>query len=350
MPRRKRRFPFSLDNGHGTYYFKCDTELKRYTWIFCILLASTGKAPKPVPRSIPKNFLESVTNPRMAKFEKKIANSNSKLETQKTEKADKMGSEHRIKYAKRLETRARRYSSQSEDSKENDNDEIDEQRRPLSARSVKTHERNQRKISRENGYQSYRGSTSDIRQLRRTSSHSSIEIHAQMHSPSPTRASIGAAAAASFPVADSMTPVLKIVEIEDDEHGTVHVISRDHSLPNMIVDDINDSRPLSARTSKNNHLQAPGRMTHSHSMTDLGQTNLGMNIDDEHSIIGSFPKSRSRVGQSGMPSPQLNTKKQHTNTASRKPGQKHYTKKEDSPRSPVQKSRYSRYNIPSSEA
>ncbi len=340
VPRRKRRFPFSLDNGHGTYYFKCETELQRYCWICCILLASNGKAPKPAPKTVPQNLLESNTNPKMAKFEQKLENSNKKLEKLKETKGDKMGSGQRVKYAKRLDSKANRYlSKSSQDLREDSSDEENNERRAMSARSARQHEKTRRTLS------------SDIQRLRRTSSHSSVEIHAQIHSPAADQSRLKARKLASSSANENQIPVLSIIEIEDDMQGTVHVIDHDDALPNMVLDEPNRSGSLSARRANERKLlNTPNGMTHSHSLNDLGKTNLGMNIDDENIIITSLPLSennRSRTGLSGMASPRITNRKHATDT---KPGHKHHAKQETSPRSPVPKSRYSRYNIPSSDA
>ena len=126
----------------------------------------------------------------------------------------------------------------------------------------------------------------------------------------------------------------------------------------MVVDEPIRRASLSARTVTNKKkphlLEANNHMVHSRSMTNLGQANLGMNIDDEDVIITSRPLSannRSRTGLSGLESPRIGTRKHAADSSSRvKSGQKHHTMQETSPRSPVPKSRYSRYNIPASDA
>ena len=364
VPRSKRRFPFSLSNGHGTYYFKCDTELQRYTWIVSVLLASTDQPPKPVPKTVPNEFSESVVDPKMAKFGKKLEYSNKKMEIKKTGKKDQLVSKHRIRYAQRLEAKAKRYLSKSDedlrsigDASEEDYEDL----RPYSARSAKTHERAQRRMKRDqynDGDVFYNGTT-DIRELRRTSSQSSssFEIHAQVHSP------VGRKNKPNVPivsVADAESHVMSIVEIENDEFGTVHVISPDEALPNMVVEEKKSNTTHSFRTNKENAnfkgLQAPHSMVHSHSMTDLGQINHGITTeDDDVRLEAARPLSasnRTRTGLSGLASPRItNHRKHHAESSSKeKPADRNHQKKGTSPRSPVPKSRYSRYNIPSSDA
>ena len=58
VSRKKNRFPFAINNGLGTYYLKCATELERYHWIFSILSAALGKPKEPLPRSVPESMLE----------------------------------------------------------------------------------------------------------------------------------------------------------------------------------------------------------------------------------------------------------------------------------------------------
>lgn len=58
VKRRKRRFPFSINNGFGCYYMKCDTELERYHWIFSLLTSALGKPKADLPKAIPKSMIE----------------------------------------------------------------------------------------------------------------------------------------------------------------------------------------------------------------------------------------------------------------------------------------------------
>ncbi|XP_065057173.1 uncharacterized protein LOC135685233 [Rhopilema esculentum] len=362
VPRSKRRFPFSLNNGHGSYYLKCETELQRYTWVVSTLLAATGQPPKPVPRSVPKDFAESTIDPKMAKFGKKLEHSNQKLESKKTGQKTNNVSKHRIRYAQRLESKAKRYLSKSEEdlrpSCEESDDEI-EARRPYSARDPRQHYTYSKgfKDSYSLGAGAYGTRNSDIKSLRRTSSHSSssIEIHAQVHSPDPMKMS------SKYPVRsieDEETPVMSIVQIDNDEYGTVHVISPDDALPNMVVEERKRAVPKSARTNKENDrsrgLTIPHQMVHSHSMNDLGKTNQAMSMDDEVVRIEAMPlgtSNRTRTGLSGLSSPRITNKKNHAETVSKeKAAERFNPRKGNSPRSPVPKSRYSRYNIPSSEA
>eukprot|EP00794_Sanderia_malayensis_P000253 gene253-873_t len=355
MPRKKRRFPFSLDNGHGTYHFKCETELQRYCWIFCTLLASTSSAPKPTPKKIPKNFQESIAYPKMEKFKQKLENSNKKLENRKDTKKDKMGSRRREKYADRLEVKAGNYLSRSHHelrtgNDDNSSDDEHEKRRALSARSARQYERSSR-----------RASSSDVQKLRRTSSHSSVEIYAQIHSPVRNEIRPKPKLVASSSPNDDDVQTLSIIEIEDNPSNTVHVIQHIDALPNMVVDDDSHLKngSLSARDVKENSKKMkmlhPGhnKMIHSHSMTDLGKSNLGMNIDDEHIIVSPRPlheSNRSRTGLSGMASPRLSNNRKHAAEQKTERDKAHSPRQEVSPRSPVPKSRYSRYNIPSSDA
>ena len=352
VPRSKRRFPFSLNNGHGSYYFKCETELERYTWIVCTLLASTGQAPKPVPKSVPKDFSEVVVDPKMAKYGKKIEYSNKKLEQKKTGQKDKIVSKHRIRYAHRLEAKAKGYLSKSEEDLRNNEHSDDEVRRPYSARAPRQGH------VREGDYDNYynydngmhRDRDLELRQLRRTSSQSScsLEIHAQIHSPVQTNS--------SYPIVSvTETPVMSIVEIENDEFGTVHVIPPDEALPNMVIEEMRGPAPLSARSNKENSSGLKTHvMTHSHSMSDLGKTNLAMSIEDEVVNKEAKPLSasnRTRTGLSGLPSPRLIKKKSHTDKSSNEKNvTRNETGKRSSPRSPLPKSRYSRYNMSASEA
>lgn len=345
VPRSKRRFPFSLNNGYGSYYFKCETELQRYSWIVCALLSSTGQAPKPAPKCIPKEFTEGAVDPKMAKYEKKIEHSNKKLEHKKTGQKDKHVSKHRIRYAQRLETKAKRYLSKSNEDihhrDSNDDDDDYEDRRPYSARESRPRDFHIK--------ESYYGDSA----LRRTSSQSSgsLEIHAQVHSPGTTHKP-----RSSFPIISvSETPVMSILEIENDEYGTVHVIPPDEVLPNMVMEERLKPAPLSARSNRDNFsgTKTPHSITHSHSMGDLGRTNLAINIDDEivtrESKLPLGATSRTKTGLSGLPSPRLNNRKTHTekmpnenNIPRNDPGKR--------PRSPAPKSRYSRYTTAASDA
>ena len=346
VPRSKRRFPFSLNNGYGSYYFKCETELQRYSWIVCTLLASTGQAPKPAPKSIPKEFTEGTVDPKMAKYEKKIEHSNKKLEYKKAGQKDKLVSKHRIRYAQRLETKAKRFLSKSNEDihhrDSNDDDDDYEDRRPYSAR-----ESRQREFHTKESY--YEDST-----LRRTSSQSSgsLEIHAQIHSPVANKPR------SSFPIISvSETPVMSILEIDNDEFGTVHVIPHDEVLPNMVLEERRKAAPLSIRSNRENSgvAKSPHSIIHSHSMGDIGKTNLGINIDDEtvsrESKLPLGATSRTRTGLSGLPSPRLNSKKTHAEKMSNEnnmprndPGKRNF------PKSPAPKSRYSRYTNNTSDA
>ena len=348
VPRSKRRFPFSLCNGHGNYYFKCETELQRYTWIVCALLASTGQAPKPVPKTIPKDFTEVAVDPKMAKYEKKIEHSNKKLECKKSGQKDKLVSKHRIRYAQRLEAKAKNYLSKSDDDihrQDSDDDEDYEDRRPHSARVP-----GQRDVYTKDFV--YGNERARYSELRRTSSQSSssLEIHAQVHSPVNNKAT------SNFHEV-SETPVMSILEIENDEYGTVHVIPPDEILPNMVMEERRRPAPLSARSNKENSNggRSSHLMTHSHSTSDLGKTNLAISIDDEIVNRDSRPLSttnRTRTGLSGLPSPRLNSKKNHTgkllsnesNVPRNDPAKRTHS------RSPVPKGRYSRYNATASDA
>lgn len=339
VPRSKRRYPFSLSNGHGSYYFKCETELERYTWIVCTLLASTGQAPKPVPKTVPKEFTEVAVDPKMAKYERKIEHSNKKLEYKKSGQKDQQVSKHRIRYAQRLEAKAKRYFSKSEEDlrqRDSDDDDYYEDRRPYSARDAR-----QRDMAK------------SYSELRRTSSQSSssIEIHAQVHSPKTNKRS------SKNPIISvSETPVMSILEIENDEFGTVHVIPPDEILPNMVVEETRKPTPLSARSDKENSARpkSPHLMVHSYSTNDLGKTNLAISMDDEIVNKGLNPLSatnRTRTGLSGLPSPRLNKKKEIVPIiANENKNPRSDASKRSFPRSPVPKSRYSKYNASASDA
>lgn len=350
VPRSKRRFPFSLNNGHGNYYFKCETELQRYTWIVCTLLSSTGQAPKPVPKIVPRDFTEVVVDPKMAKYGKKIENSNKKLELKKSGQKDELVSKHRIRYAQRLEAKAKQYMSKSEEDlrqmKESSDDES-EVNRPYSARAYTQIDTYRKMRGENNGKMSRDDRDTELRELRRTSSQSSssFEIHAQIHSPIKRKAD------SNIPFASVReTPVMSILEIDDDEYRTVHVIPPDEVLPNMVMEEMTRPLPLSARSNKENvrGLKASNHMIHSHSMTDLGKTNLAMNIEDEVVNLHAKPlsaNSRTRTGLSGLPSPRLNNKKIHSQRPPNERGAQRIDPiKRVSPRSPIPKSRYSRYN------
>lgn len=354
VPRSKRRFPFSLNNGYGNYYLKCETELQRYTWIVSTLLAATGQAPKPVPKNVPRDFTEIVVDPKMAKYGKKIENSNKKLEKKKAGEKENLVSKHRIRYAQRLEAKAKQYLSKSEEDlrKEKDSSEDEyEDSRPYSARAA-TQSRIHGKMKGSYNVKHINDDPdTELRVLRRTSSQSSssFEIHAQIHSPINKKVNVTRPSV-------SETPVLSILEIENDEYGTVHVIPPNEVLPNMVMEERKRPLPLSARSNKGNtsSLKPLHQMVHSHSMTDLGKTNLAMNIEDEVANIESRPLStdkRTRTGLSGLSSPRLNSRKNYPekvpneiNTTRNEPG------KRTSPRSPIPKSRYSRYNVSSSDA
>lgn len=111
VKRNKQRLPFSIDNGVGVYYLKCDTELERYHWIFSILSAATGKVKRDLPKDVPQSMKEQEAFRKSTKVEKqeeKIRNAPpEKPPKEKTNAAD-ITNKRRRKFAVRQENKMKR--------------------------------------------------------------------------------------------------------------------------------------------------------------------------------------------------------------------------------------------------
>ena len=103
VKRRKRRFPFALNNGIGSYYFKCETELDRYHWIISLLSAAIGKPKSELPTAIPPSMVEKEAFKKVSK-EKTQSN----VENETKDSPDNFHSKRRKKYAIRRENRIKR--------------------------------------------------------------------------------------------------------------------------------------------------------------------------------------------------------------------------------------------------
>ncbi|XP_057306507.1 uncharacterized protein LOC130644790 [Hydractinia symbiolongicarpus] len=105
VKRNKKRFPFSLNNGLGVYYIKCESELERYHWIFSILTASLEKPKTELPPKVPISMAEIVA------FEKGKTKENSTPKNSPTKvptAAADIHNKRRQKYAIRSENRQKR--------------------------------------------------------------------------------------------------------------------------------------------------------------------------------------------------------------------------------------------------
>ena len=105
VKRRKRRFPFALNNGIGSYYLKCETELERYHWIISLLSAALGKPKTELPSAIPPSMVEKEAFKKVSKEKCKTQNN---VENETKESPDNFHSKRRKKYAVRRENRIKR--------------------------------------------------------------------------------------------------------------------------------------------------------------------------------------------------------------------------------------------------
>ncbi|XP_065648782.1 uncharacterized protein LOC136078039 [Hydra vulgaris] len=105
IERNKRRFHFSIDNGHGKYYVKCNTELERYHWIFSILSSAKEQPKKPLPEHIPTSMTDKDAFKKPVKtFQKHPPFANPMENKTKSKEPSK----RRQKYAKRAEDIAKK--------------------------------------------------------------------------------------------------------------------------------------------------------------------------------------------------------------------------------------------------
>ncbi|XP_065673814.1 uncharacterized protein LOC136078039 [Hydra vulgaris] len=105
IERNKRRFHFSIDNGHGKYFMKCNTELERYHWIFSILSSAKEQPKKPLPENIPTSMTEKDAFKKSVKtFQKHPPFANPTENKTKSKEPSK----RRQKYAKRAEDIAKK--------------------------------------------------------------------------------------------------------------------------------------------------------------------------------------------------------------------------------------------------
>ena len=242
-PRRKKRFPFSINNGHAVYYVKCETELQRHQWIFCILLSSTNKLPQALPKSVPKQLAESTMFPKMAKYEKKLEYSNKKRQGKLVEdsnKSESVTNKRRQKYVKRIETKIRtKADTDGED--DSDDDEYGKDI-PTTARSLDVHDKTRRNHETqvlETGFDSRRRSTGDIRTraIGQEVNPKSVTVSAQIHAP------VEILPQSNKSTRTNDVPLVSISEADGEMNMSCLVIANDNFndnllLPNMIIEDL----------------------------------------------------------------------------------------------------------------
>ena len=57
------RFPFAIQTGKEKYFFKCETQLQRYRWMYALRLCISGKPPEPIPNFIePNHKIQRLSN------------------------------------------------------------------------------------------------------------------------------------------------------------------------------------------------------------------------------------------------------------------------------------------------
>lgn len=111
VKRNKNRLPFSIDNGIGVYYLKCDAELQRYHWIFSILSAANGKPKRDLPEVIPISMQEKEAFRKLTKIEKKeekLRNAPTEPEPKEPKNAADVKNKRRRKFAVRQENKMKR--------------------------------------------------------------------------------------------------------------------------------------------------------------------------------------------------------------------------------------------------
>ena len=106
VKKKKKRYPFSIDNGVGTYYLKCELEIERYYWIFSILTAALGNPKRDLPKSIPNDMLEKTAFQKYSKRENSRPQSSPTKTRTKT--PDEFNSRRRQRFAIRNENRSKR--------------------------------------------------------------------------------------------------------------------------------------------------------------------------------------------------------------------------------------------------
>ena len=313
VKRTNRRFPFSIDNGFGTYYVKCDTELTRYHWIFSILSAATEQPLKPLPQQIPISMKEEEAFKKSTKkfqkrppFAKPVENNKEKGEPSKRRQKYAKRVEDRIKKKEEKKLAASNYEDQSRSSSvidgyESQSDELRRTKRiSLSGESASKHlsvdklrldeYKEPVGISRPmsgNARKKESNSSAENKQDKNDLEGASLRKNVIVHAPSKTQTEV-------IIIEPPKNPTLNTMDnyaFQDDENVSyskifVSLSEKDGVLPNAVIDSSSDEEML--QTTAPNNLNS---MSNFHSMNDLSKRKISLLSPRE----GNFKASLERI-------------------------------------------------------